>query len=443
MDADLSQILLFGSLVTLFAATALVLLVRGDLAPAGRPGGSLGGGGRWFLGAGLGIGVIAFTIKLVIILALSSFPGQTIEPLLPDAASRTPPPGGEDPFAGLPGDVDRYAWQALPEVAPAPADNPTTAEKVTLGRRLFHDPALSSTRTVACASCHDVARGAGTDGRATAVGITGIPGARNAPTVWNAAFQSRLFWDGRAASLEDQALGPPLNPDEMGMPSLAALEQRVRGEASYAPAFDAAFGRGTVITAGRIAAAIAAYERTLVSGDSPYDRFVRGDVQALTASQKRGMWLFQSVGCVMCHNGANFSGASLVGINNPYAPLLAGRSAIARRYGLDRDKGRAPAGSSDGIWRIPSLRNVAVTGPYFHNGAVSDLAEAVRIMATAQLNIVLAEDGQQARIPVWSPERRSFSVVSRRVLDRRDVDDIVAFLKALTGDALAARVAGR
>lgn len=441
MNADLSLLLSIGIGVVLFAASILVMLVRGDLAPAGAYRDVFQGGGRWFLGAALGIGVIAFTIKLAIILTLSSFPEQTITPLLPEPPlavdSSWPAIGAEAPDWGL----RHYTWESLPETVPSPADNPTTPEKVALGERLFHDVALSWNQTVSCASCHDVALGSGTDGRPTAVGITGVPGKRNAPTVWNAAYQERLFWDGRAGSLEEQAMGPPLNPDEMGMPSAAAIEARIAAEPSYRDAFAQAFGAGQPITMGRITQAIAAYERTLVTSDSPYDRFVRGDVHALTPIQQRGMWLFQSIGCVGCHSGPNFSGASAVGPRNPYAPLMASRSEYGRRHDLSADKGRAAPDATDGIWRIPSLRNVAVTGPYFHNGSVDDLAEAVRVMATSQLDAVISDDPALRRIPRWSVEQGRFEDMERHVLSSQDVDALVAFLKALTSDRLAARVA--
>lgn len=434
MNADLSSLLIAGSGAILFATAALVLLVRGDLAPAGLRPLALSTGGRVLLGAALGLGVIAFTIKVVIILTLSSFPGQTIAPLIASVGQ-----GGERDLTPLPRpEPPPYEWKGLPLAVPAPPDNPTTAAKAVLGERLFHDTALSSDRTVSCATCHDVHDGVGTDGRATAIGVTGIPGARNAPTVWNAAYQARLFWDGRAGSLEEQALGPPLNPDEMGMPSLAAIEQRIAENPAYAPLFVQAFGDGATITAQRAAQAIAAYERTLVAADTAYDRFVAGDDTALTAAQQRGMWLFQSSGCVMCHSGPNFSGASLVGPKNPYAPLFADRSAVARPYGLTADSGRAPAGQR-GIWRIPSLRNVALTAPYFHNGAVDDLREAVRIMATSQLNAVIADDDRVARAPRWLAERRRFAAPERLVLTPRDIDDMADFLRGLSSDTLIAR----
>ncbi|HLO78376.1 MAG TPA: cytochrome c peroxidase [Magnetospirillum sp.] len=437
MNANLSPILAVGLLVVLFATSALVLLVRGDLAAnAGRTG-VLSGGGQIFLGAALGIGVIAFSLKLAIILALSSFPDQTIAPLLSDPSTKIRPDAAWE--APLP---PPFSWQTLPARAPDPIGNPTTSAKVALGARLFHDTALSWDRTVSCASCHDVT-GAGTDGLATAIGITRVAGKRNAPTVWNAAFQAKLFWDGRARSLEEQAGGPPLTPDEMGMPSATAIEQRVAAEPGYAAHFAQAFGDGA-ITMEHITQAIAAYERTLIAADSPYDRFVTGDAKSLSEQQQRGMALFKAVGCVMCHSGPNFSGASLVGAKNPYAPLLASRSDIARSHGLGVEKGRAAPDAKDGVWRIPSLRNVALTAPYFHNGSVTDLAEAVRVMATAQLGATLSDDPVlAAHRPQWSAEIGGLVIDGPLVLASADVADLVAFLRSLSSDTLLRRVERR
>jgi cytochrome c peroxidase len=439
MNANLSPILVVGLLAVLFATSALVLLVRGDLAAnAGRTG-MLSGGGQIFLGAALGIGVIAFSLKLAIILALSSFPDETIAPLLSDPSTQMRPDAAWEAQLPLP---PPFRWQTLPAQAPAPVDNPTTPTKVALGERLFHDTALSRDHTVSCASCHDVT-GAGTDGQVTAIGITRVAGKRNTPTVWNAAFQAKLFWDGRAHSLEEQAGGPPLNPDEMGMPSATAIEQRVAAEPSYGEHFAQAFGNA-VITMERITQAIAAYERTLIVADSPYDRFVVGDTNALSEQQQRGMALFKAVGCVMCHSGPNFSGASLVGVKNPYAPLLASRSDIARSHGLGIEKGRAAPNAKDGVWRIPSLRNVALTAPYFHNGSVSDLAEAVRVMATAQLGATLSDDQiLAAHRPQWSAEIDGFVIDGPLVLASADIADLAAFLRSLSSDTLLRRVERR
>ncbi|WP_156612423.1 cytochrome-c peroxidase [Paramagnetospirillum marisnigri] len=437
MNADLSTVLGYGGAVVLFATTALVLLVRADLAPAAGLGAVLDGGGKWFLGAALGAGVIAFSLKLVIILTLSSFPEQTIAPLVPPPATAMVSAESPDAFAPSADAAPGHVWKALPPVAPSPPDNPATPAKVSLGQRLFHDPILSIDRTVSCASCHDLGLGAGTDRRATAIGVTHVPGRRNAPTVWNAAFQARLFWDGRAGSLEEQAMGPPLNPDEMGMPSAQAIEERIGADASYREAFAQAFGDDRPVSMRRVVQALAAFERSLITADSPYDRFVSGDAEALGPGQQRGMWLFQAVGCVMCHSGANFSGASLIGPRNPYAPLLASRSPLARSHGLGADKGRAGEAAADGIWRIPSLRNVALTAPYFHNGAVGDLSEAVRVMATTQLGAVISNDPGLRRVPRWSAAEERFRVVDRLVLSEQDIADIVSFLNALTSDSLS------
>ncbi|MGE5517524.1 MAG: cytochrome-c peroxidase [Bacteroidota bacterium] len=438
MNADLTSLLAAGLAAILIATTALVLLVRGDLAPAGLRPMTLGIGGRFLLGAALGLGIIAFSIKVIIILTLANFPQQTIAPLIAGVGQSMPGAAGIDTNP-LP-EPQPYEWTGLPAVVPAPADNPTTPAKVALGERLFHDTALSLDRTLSCASCHNVHGGAGTDGRATALGINGTVGSRNSPTVWNAAYQARLFWDGRARSLEEQAMGPPVNPAEMGMPNFAAIEDRIAGDSTYHDAFARAFGPRQPITMERIAQAIAAYERSLVVADAPYDRFIAGAQDALTPAQKRGMWLFQSAGCISCHSGPNFSGASQVGPKNPFAPLHAKRSAIAARYDLTSDKGKAAPGADMGIWRIPSLRNVALTAPYFHNGSVTDLREAVRVMATAQLGAVISDDPLPRRVPQWSAERRQFDTVERLVLSNRDIDDVAAFLNALSSDTLAARV---
>ena len=277
MDADLSGILAPGLAAVAFAVAALVLLVRRDLAPSGAFAGALDGGGRWFLGAALGLGIIAFSIKLAIISTLAAFPGGTIAPLLPEDGERRARAASlaARPMATAASAPDLFQWQALPATAPAPPDNPTTPEKVALGRALFHDPSLSRDGTVSCASCHEVSAKGGADGLPTARGIKGQVGGRNTPTVLNAAFQARLFWDGRAESLEAQAVGPLLNPIEMGMPSAEAVEERVRSRPGYPAAFERAFGPGAAVTILRVAQAIAAFERTLITPDTPYDRFVR------------------------------------------------------------------------------------------------------------------------------------------------------------------------
>lgn len=294
-------------------------------------------------------------------------------------------------------------WQTLPLHAPAPADNPTTPAKVELGKMLFFDPRLSSTGTVSCFSCHNVMEG-GDDHRPTSIGVHGQLGGRNAPTVWNAAFQSVQFWDGRAASLEAQAKGPIVNPIEMGMPKLDLAVDRIKRIPGYQPFFERAFGQGGQVTADTIAMSIAAYERTLITPNSPYDRFVQGDKQALDVRQQRGMQAFADVGCASCHAGANFSGPPMpegsgffmkfpTYLDNPY---------VAQYHLLD-DGGRAVQtgkAQDQNVWRVPTLRNLTYTAPYFHNGLVKSLPEAVKVMAATQLNKKLS-DAQAADIAAF------------------------------------------
>ncbi len=174
------------------------------------------------------------------------------------------------------------AWVPLPKQAPEPADNRATPAKVELGKMLYFDPRFSSTGTVSCFSCHNIMEG-GDDHRPTSIGVHGQKGGRNSPTVWNSAFHSTQFWDGRAATLEDQAKGPPVNPIEMGMKDLGAVIERVRRIPGYKPYFVKAFGAGDVVTMDNAARAIAAYERTLITPGSAYDRYAAGDRAALTA----------------------------------------------------------------------------------------------------------------------------------------------------------------
>ena len=164
-------------------------------------------------------------------------------------------------------------WEALPAVAPAPEDNPTSAARVELGKMLYHDPRFSETGTISCASCHNLMEG-GDDHRPTSIGVHGMKGGRNAPTVFDAAFLSSQFWDGRAPTLEAQAKGPIVNPVEMGMKDLGSAIDRIRRIPGYAPYFNAAFGPGDTVTIDNAAMAIAAYERTQITPGSPYDRFV-------------------------------------------------------------------------------------------------------------------------------------------------------------------------
>lgn len=310
---------------------------------------------------------------------------------------------GESPAQGA------VRWRPLPTVAPAPADNPTTPAKVRLGKMLFFDPRLSSTGTVSCFSCHNIMEG-GDDHRPVSIGVEAQRGGRNAPTVFNAAFLSVQFWDGRAATLEDQAKGPPVNPIEMGMKNFGEEISRIQEIPGYRPYFVQAFGTGDVVTMDNAAKAIAAYERTLITPGSAYDRYIEGQHNALTAQQIRGMNDFAALGCAGCHQGPNFSGPPLpMGqgffVKFPVYP----QSPYVAKYDLMKDPGRYdvthnPADRN--VWRVPGLRNLLYTAPYMHNGSVKNLPEAVRVMASTQLN---------------------------RELTEQQVNDITAFLGALTG----------
>jgi cytochrome c peroxidase len=301
-------------------------------------------------------------------------------------------------------------WQALPTEAPAPADNPTTPAKVELGQMLFLDPRFSSTGTVSCNSCHNVMLG-GEDNRPVSMGVHGQTGGRSAPTVWNSGFSSVHFWDGRAASLEEQAKGPVTNPIEMGMSELEEAMDRVRDIPGYKPYFEKAFGTDNPMTVENVAKAVAAYERTLITPNSPYDRYVKGDKQALSAQQVRGMNSFASVGCVSCHSGAAFNGPTLAPGSGFFMkfPTYMDHDYV-KQYKFDEDTGRFTVTSKDAdkyMWKVPTLRNIAITAPYFHSGSVGTLDEAVRVMAQVQLNQELSDE---------------------------QAADIVAFLSALTGE---------
>lgn len=420
--------------IVLAGAGFLVLtgLVK-ELAPAERR--------RWMLGVALGTGVLAFTFKIAFVVLFSVFSVPMLD-MLPTPQKTLA--GENSNFAQLnrfrSGTLlpSPYIWQALPHEAPTPTNNPQTPEKIALGENLFFDKRLSYDRTLSCASCHELSinRG-GADGLPASVGIYDQQGTRNAPTVLNSAFQRVLFWDGRAASLEEQALGPLVNPIEMGMPSIASVEARIQSIPDYAEKYSSAFPENPVINAENTAKAIAAYERTLITPDSPYDRFVRGDDSALTEQQILGMALFEETGCPLCHSGPNFSEASVFGVTAVYRsfPTISG-SDYEEKYQLTDDLGLAAntPNATRGVWRVPSLRNVSLTAPYLHNGSVDSLEEVVRIMATVQLGKTLSEKPEDDQQVNWSTGGRSFQVTRNHALTDDEVDNIVAFLKALSSD---------
>ena len=285
-------------------------------------------------------------------------------------------------------------------ITPIPDTLVLDARKVDLGRRLFHDKRLSRDDSISCASCHDL-KLAGIDGKTVAVGVANQRGTVNSPTVLNSAFNFRQFWDGRAATLEDQAEGPVHNPIEMATNWKTVIEKLSR-DPHYPGAFKAIWPDG--IQAAHIQSAIAEFERSLITPDSPFDRYLKGDDHALAADARKGWDLFRNLGCIACHQGVNVGG-------NMYATL-----GILGDYFADR--GRPLAKSDLGrfnvtgreedrhMFKVPSLRNVARTAPYFHDGGIDTLEKAVDTMARYQLG---------------------------RDLDAADRQALVAFLHALNG----------
>ena len=287
-----------------------------------------------------------------------------------------------------------------------PDDNPTTPEKAELGRMLFFDPVVSGNNDISCASCHHPDLGF-SDGRATAVGTTGVELARNTPTLWNAAFAANLFWDGRSRSLEDQALVPLTHADEMGVGDVETMAAELAAIPEYVTLFERAFDDGAV-TPENITRALAAFQRTLISDDSPFDRYAAGDFDALTAAQRRGLAVFRSgaTRCFECHSAPTFA------------------SDTFRVIGVDSDDpGRAGvvADGLPGAFKVPTLRNIALTAPYMHDGSMSTLEEVVSFYE---------EGGGRAA------GRDNIDVfVNPFDLTEQERSDLLAFLYALTDES--------
>ena len=282
--------------------------------------------------------------------------------------------------------------QALQFIQPLPDKMPgsenDTLEKIKLGRELFFDKQLSQNKTQSCNSCHAVEpqRG-GVDNEPTSPGAFGKRGDRNSPTVLNAGFHVSQFWDGRAATLEDQAKGPILNPGEMAMPDEKEVIARLSSSEDYKKAFSTAFpGDASPVNYDNVAKAIASFERTLKTNDR-FDDFLKGDDKALAAEEQTGLRTFISTGCVTCHMGPTMGG-------NLYQKM-----GLIKPYANDKDIGRAAVTKNDAekfFFKVPSLRNIALTGPYFHDGGAKSLEDAVGTMGEIQLGKTLtAEEKKQ------------------------------------------------
>ena len=291
-------------------------------------------------------------------------------------------------------------------IRPVPDSVEYDPAKAALGELLYHDTRLSADGTVSCATCHGINTG-GVDNLKYSEGIGGQLGGVNAPTVFNAVFNFVQFWDGRAATLADQAAGPPLNPVEMGCASFDEIVARLAEDKAFAKAFNAVYPEG--LSQATITDAIAQYERTLVTPNSPFDRYLKGDKEALTAEQVKGFELFKEYNCATCHAGVNMGGLSyeLMGQRADYfkdrelqerSGLTDGDNGRWAQTGIERDRFR---------FRTPGLRNVALTYPYYHDGSVETLEEAVGMMAKYQVGKELSDE---------------------------NISTISAFLRALTGE---------
>jgi cytochrome c peroxidase len=295
----------------------------------------------------------------------------------------------------------RALFAPIPAAPPELPGNPATPEKIALGAMLFFDPRLSATHSISCASCHNIGLG-GADNSPTSSGFHGTRGGRNSPTVFNAVFNFVQFWDGRAKDLEEQAGGPMVNPVEMASPKGHVAEQ-LRALPAYRNDFARVFpGDADPLSLANAQKAIAVFEATMITPNAPFDRYLRGDAGALNPAQKAGLTVFMEKGCTACHAGVNIGGAMYAKFGAVAAPDA--------RYLPTGDKGRGGItgkAADDYSFKVPSLRNIALTAPYFHTGSEQDLAKVVDVMARAQL-------GQTLR--------------------PAEIANLVAFLGALTGD---------
>jgi len=317
---------------------------------------------------------------------------------------------GAADLAPAPTEQDRVWLLGAP---PEPDDNRSTPERIELGRALFFDPRLSGNGTLSCGTCHNPALG-WSDGLRTGVGINGTVLGRATPTVVNTAYNTQFMWDGRKKSLEDQALGPMKTPEEMKTDFGAAIKML-----GSIPGYRAMFARAypnEPINEDTVAKAIAAFERTVVSRDSRFDRWVQGDRYAINQQEWRGYQVFKEPAkgnCAACHSGPNFTDNGYHNIGIAHAP----GAEDAGRYKI------RPLASMKGAFKTPTLRDVELTAPYFHNGTAATLSEVVEHYARG------------------GDDRSNVSKDVRRLdLSEQDKADLVAFMKALTGPTRTASI---
>lgn len=307
--------------------------------------------------------------------------------------------------------------QPLPESSPVPVENPQTQAKIALGKQLYFDPELLGLdSSLSCNSCHQLAHGGG-DNKSVSIGQNGSKTRRSAPSLWNIGLQTVLYWDGRSTSLENQTLDHLRDPVVSKWADIGAIVTHLNRSARYQQGFKNAFNDDSnlenPVSGINLARAIASFERSLMTGKSPFDNYITGNKSAITASAKRGLKLFNDTGCLACHFGSTFSGPApgpALKMGDGFYELFPNNlgSTFERKYKLSDDLGLYEyTGLPDEryMWRVPTLRNIELTAPYFHNGSVSTLEEAIRVMAKTQLDKVLSEP---------------------------DVKDIAEFLKSLT-----------
>lgn len=295
-------------------------------------------------------------------------------------------------------------FQSLPDKAPNP-ENPSSAVKIKLGHVLYYDVRLSKNNTISCNSCHNLSK-SGVDNLPFSPGDDGTLGGRNSPTTLNAALHTKQFWDGRAKDVEEQAGMPILNPVEMAIPSQDFLVKRLSEVPMYQDLFKQAFpNEKNPLTYSNIQKAIAAFERELLT-PSRFDQYLKGDSRALTVQEKKGMLSFINIGCINCHAGTLLGGDQFqkFGAYVPYWELTGSKNIDKGLYEITKNE------MDMYIFKVPSLRNVAETSPYFHDGSVKDLEQAVRIMGKAQLKYEMSD---------------------------AEAQNIVAFLKSLSGEVPA------
>ncbi len=305
-------------------------------------------------------------------------------------------------------------FQPLPAQPLVPTDNPQTAAKISLGKQLFYDKALSKDQTLSCNDCHALLTGGDND-QASAIGANGQATQRSVPGLWNIGMQTVLYWDGRAKTLEAQALDHLTDANVMGNIELASVSKRLTQSRVYRKAFYNAFKGKDSINEANISKALASFQRALLAPNSPFDRYLRGDKTAISKAALEGQTLFNETGCLACHFGTNFAGPApgpAMGMGDGFYELFPnnlGTEYDASMHLLD-DDGRALYSKDPQelhMWRVPPLRNIALSAPYFHNGSARTLNDAVRVMAKTQFLKSLTDD---------------------------EIEKIVAFLNSLTGE---------